>query len=149
MKEIQFVKKKDLIVIVILLCISIFIIVFLYTINRNNQDSLAEISVDGTVVATLSLQENQLYTLPENDAITIEIKDGSCAFIHSDCPDKICINTGYLNTPGQSATCLPNRTVLRVISKDSQKDSPDATANIYPDFWEGRLCTTYAKKQEE
>ena len=36
----------------------------------------------------------------------------SIRFLSSDCPDKVCVNTGFLREDLQVATCLPNRTTL-------------------------------------
>jgi len=46
--------------------------------------------------------------------ITFQVAQGAIRFLHSDCPDKVCVNTGFLDYDGGMATCLPNRTVLTV-----------------------------------
>ncbi len=49
-------------------------------------------------------------------------ENGRIRFESADCPDKICVNTGWLNRAGQSAACLPNKTLI-VIEGSSELDA--------------------------
>lgn len=40
--------------------------------------------------------------------------DGRARIKESDCPDKVCVRTGWIAHPGQVIVCLPNRIVVRV-----------------------------------
>ena len=40
------------------------------------------------------------------------MQDHAIRFLSSNCPDKVCVNTGFLREDLQVATCLPNRTTL-------------------------------------
>lgn len=40
------------------------------------------------------------------------MQDHAIRFLSSDCPDKVCVNTGFLREDLQVVTCLPNRTTL-------------------------------------
>lgn len=116
--------KRDIIVILILLLFAAF--VYLYAQNfifKNSQT--AEILYDNTVIETVSLDKDRTFSLDEFPNIVFEIKDGSIAFIQSDCPDKVCVHTGFINKTGQTAVCLPNKIILKLVS-DSQDDAPDA-----------------------
>ncbi len=44
----------------------------------------------------------------------IAVEKGRIRFKQADCPDKICVNTGWLNHPGDIAVCLPNRAVIKI-----------------------------------
>ena len=46
--------------------------------------------------------------------ITFEIRDHAIRFLSSDCPDKICVHSGFQRRDGDVACCLPNQTVLIV-----------------------------------
>lgn len=46
--------------------------------------------------------------------ITFQVKDHAIRFLESDCPDKVCINTGFLRSDLAVACCLPNQTTLFV-----------------------------------
>lgn len=68
-----------------------------------------EIRLDGAVVGTYSLSRDQVIVLPQLPAVTLEIRGGKAAFTRSDCPDRVCIHTGWIGRSGQYAACLPNR----------------------------------------
>jgi hypothetical protein len=83
--------------------------------GRAERGAVCEIRADGKIVHTINLSEpDREFELPGNPRIRFKIKNNAVAFIKSDCPDKICVNTGYLSYAGQSAACLPNRVSIRV-----------------------------------
>jgi len=87
-----------------------------------------QISVGGQVVQTVDLSRDGEVSLTGNPHIRFAVKDRAVAFIASDCPDKLCIHSGYLATPGQMAACLPNRVSLTVLAPDGG-NGVDAVAN--------------------
>jgi hypothetical protein len=81
--------------------------------------------VDGEVADVISLREDGLYSPPGRPAVRITVRGGAVGFTASDCPDKVCIHSGFLSLRGQSAVCLPNRVVVRVVAGDG--DALDST----------------------
>lgn len=75
--------------------------------------------------------EPKTFTVPGVPAVVLARDDsGAVYFLHSDCPDKICIHSGKLTHVGQSAACLPNRVFVRIEAaspgvKPSQEIVPD------------------------
>lgn len=118
----KFIKRTDAILIIGLICIALIIWVFTQRSVKNNSTSYAEVLFNGTVVERLPLDSNKIYTLPQNKQVKLEVQDGSCGFIHSDCPDKVCVNTGFLNKSGQSAACLPNKVAVRIVVDKLNED---------------------------
>jgi hypothetical protein len=49
------------------------------------------------------------------------VKDGAIAVISSNCPDKICMHYGYISKNGQTAVCLPNNVIVKIVA-DSKSD---------------------------
>lgn len=45
--------------------------------------------------------------------------DGSVFFLHSDCPDQICVHGGKISADGQMLACVPNRLLVKIVSSDS------------------------------
>jgi hypothetical protein len=82
------------------------------------QGAVAEIIVDGAVVQTVSLGRDSVFPVPGREEVILEVHDGAIRFIESSCPDKICIKTGDLRHGGESAACLPNRVLVRVLAED-------------------------------
>lgn len=81
----------------------------------------ATIQVDGKVVRELRLDTaaDEVFSIEEQTGLPIEfeVRDHAIRFLHSDCPDKICINSGFLRRDMDIASCLPNRAVLSVASQ--------------------------------
>jgi hypothetical protein len=106
----KFASVKDLFPIIMLLAMAAVAFVLM---QMGGSGKYAEVVRDNTVVKRLSLAEDTTYS-PIN-GVEIEVKNGKAAFAESDCPDKICVNTGFIGNTGQSAVCLPNRLTLRIV----------------------------------
>lgn len=84
---------------------------------RPSPDTASECRVvlDGAEVRTVQLDRNQTFTIPERPNVVFAVKDGAIAFQSSDCPDKVCVHTGFIKAAGQSAACLPNGIILKIV----------------------------------
>ncbi len=74
----------------------------------------AQIMLDGQIVRIVSLEKDGEFALEQNPHIRFSVRDGAIAFISSDCPDQLCVHSGYLSQPGQMAACLPRHVSLSV-----------------------------------
>jgi len=93
--------------------------VIIYITFGHEQGAVCEIKINGKTAHTIKLSEQEHeFILPENPHIKFKIKDNAIAFISSDCPDKICVNTGRLKYAGQSAACMPNRVSIHITGGD-------------------------------
>ncbi|RQD73861.1 MAG: NusG domain II-containing protein [Candidatus Syntrophonatronum acetioxidans] len=80
-----------------------------------------QITVNSEEYGVFSLREDRLLEVEGVNGITeVEISDGRVRVIHSACPDKICIYTGWVHRPNQTIVCLPNRVVVKIISEAQQ-----------------------------
>lgn len=124
----KFFKKKDIIIIIVLLVLSI-IGIFAYRHINRNKAAIAEIYYGSDIIKTIDLSKGQEITfkVPQNPHVVIKTsKDGYIWFDESDCPDQICVHTGKIHLPGQSAACLPNKVIVVIVSKDEyDKNSVD------------------------
>ena len=64
-----------------------------------------------------SITQPETLVLEGEISVTVLLEPGQVSIIHSDCPDQICVNTGVLTQPGQSAVCLPARVSVRIVGK--------------------------------
>ena len=53
----------------------------------------------------------------------IEIKQARARFVASPCTNKVCILSGSLHHPGETAACLPNQVSLRILGRDPRYDA--------------------------
>lgn len=113
--------KKDFFIIIILLLLAG--IMYLSADKFIFKESAeAEILYNNKVIQTVKLKGNYTFSPDGFPNITFKVENGKIAFIESDCPDKICINTGFINKTGQTAVCLPNKMILRLKSQNSDVD---------------------------
>jgi len=86
--------------------------------------ALAEISINGKHWRNVELFEDQIIHVPGvlGDSV-LEIKKGRIHFIDSPCTQKLCIQQGWLQRGGASATCLPNRVSVSILSDDPDFDT--------------------------
>lgn len=88
---------------------------------------VAEIIMNGEIVKTVGLDQDMVFSVPEHPAVEFVIRDGWIAFQDSDCPDRICVHTGFIKEAGQTAVCLPNRIILKMTAP-GRNDVPDTVA---------------------
>ena len=82
-----------------------------------DRGAAVEVTVDGTVYATLPLDTPATLTIPGENGVTntLVIADGRASVTHADCPDRVCVRTGAISRTGQSIVCLPGRVVVTVV----------------------------------
>ena len=64
-------------------------------------------------------------------SLTVTAESGKVCISASDCRDQICVRTGWLSSAGQTAVCLPNKAVLKVISVDGGGSGTNETSALY------------------
>jgi hypothetical protein len=96
---------------------------FLFFKQSGQPAKTARIALDGQVVMTVSLEKDGEFALEQNPHIRFAVRDGAIAFTASDCPDRLCVRSGYLSRSGQTAACLPRRVSLSVEGSADPVDS--------------------------
>lgn len=124
----KWIKKRDIYVVIGLLVFAAFLYGG-YRLYVANIPAKAEIYYESKLVKTVLLNtgKEETFQVAESDHVTFELyADGSIAFKHSDCPDQICVKSGKLHLVGQSAACLPNKLIIKIVpSKQNSKDDVD------------------------
>ena len=83
---------------------------------------------DGEVLYSLDLskEKNRTFVIRYGGSSnTIEIRDGRIRVLEAECPDKVCVRTGWLSSSAIPIVCLPNHLE---ISFASGNDDIDAVA---------------------
>lgn len=90
-----------------------------------SQGNYVEISVDGELEKTLSLDKDTVYQIKTKKFKNIiEIKDGQVYMKEADCPDHLCVKQGKISKSGQTIICLPHKIIVTVISdNDAEVDA--------------------------
>lgn len=117
------IKLGDIAVVII-----IVIAAFLITISFHEDDSsekTAVITQNNIVLDRVRLDKlSERYTLNYFGQYpgTIEAENGRIRFLHAECPDKVCVKTGWISHPGQIAVCLPANVIIKIEGETSDLD---------------------------
>lgn len=121
-------KKWDKIIIVGLILLS-FIphIVFGIFSSKDYHQTYAVVTIGGKLyeriplTGQMSLKEYRVETKYGNNLLRVE--NEKIAIIEADCPDKICVEPGFISKPGQSLVCLPHKLYVAIegVSQDENE----------------------------
>ena len=82
----------------------------------SEQGRQVQVTVDGTVVATLPLDTDTTRVIEgAGGSNRVVIKDGRVRVEEADCPDGLCVGQGAISRAGQTIVCLPHRLVVTVL----------------------------------
>ncbi len=99
---------------------------------KSDSNLIAVVSVRGEVYCEIplaSVSEPYELTVEGDGTAVISVSSQGVAFKSSDCPDKLCVNTGLLTNSGESAVCLPARVSVKLVAdNDTDTNAPDAVA---------------------
>lgn len=114
----KLIRKGDIAVILAIL----FVAAVLWFFQSRQADKLeAVISVNGETVETIdlaSVKEKITFELDTEPKVVIAAENGAVYFESADCDDKLCVNCGKLSRKGDTAVCLPAKTVVTVSGSD-------------------------------
>lgn len=90
-------------------------VVALLLTKSTENDSKVHITAEGAEYAVVPLDEDRIINVPGPlGKTTVEIKGGRVRVLDSPCPNKICISQGWVERPGETIVCLPNRVSITV-----------------------------------
>lgn len=113
---------------VVALIISLAVISTALFVQGEAEATRVVISKDGEVLYDVNLEEVkerlEIKNLSEyNELIVIE--DGKVRFERSNCPDQVCVRTGWISKPGQAAVCLPAGIIVKIVGEIKDNDEID------------------------
>ena len=120
----EFFKRADIIIIIVILVLS-GAGAWIYSAIPAKGGEVAEIYCYSQLVRIVDLAEHaeEEFALPQNENVVFYTNgNGRIRFERSDCPDKVCVNYGWLWRSGETAACLPNGFVLKIVSANAEQD---------------------------
>lgn len=121
---------RDLVLIIALAMIGVIPFVVMHNMRGAEQSArtAAVLTIAGDEVWRCAIDDGMdpvEYSADIDGEIFTMIADSTGARVsHSDCPDKICVETGTISKAGQTVVCVPFRAVLRIEYAD---DDPELT----------------------
>jgi hypothetical protein len=97
-----------------------FAVLYLLQSRPAGEDLTLEIYKNGRLYRKIAMSgatnEEIKVADPDGHYNVVELKDGRVRVKEADCPNQICVRTGWLSKPGQISFCAPNK--LKVVVKD-------------------------------
>lgn len=116
-------KWGDVLIIIVIMVAAILISISFY--EENTKVKTAVITQNNVVLKRIQLDNlAEPFTMNYSDQYpgTIEAESGKIRFSHAECPDQVCVNTGWITRPGQIAVCLPAGVIIKVEGEESDLD---------------------------
>lgn len=120
-------KKKDFILIAVIL-LAIVIAFFANKAINSGQSDRIEIYVNNKLYKEYLIDANEKITIKNgNEKNVVYIHDNGVEMLEADCPDGVCVDTGFINKPGQSIVCLPHKINIKIVTDDKSKKELDVS----------------------
>lgn len=107
-----------------LLCLAVAAALLAAGLLRGHGETVRVQTPEYELVLPLHTDTERVVTGRDGLTLTVTVRDGRVCVSHADCPDQVCVATGWLQADGQSAACLPAGVILTV-SGPSDPDAPD------------------------
>lgn len=124
----KFFKRADILLIISLCIICLILFLPKFISSNKSFNKTAVIYKDGDIINRITLDSvEKKYDLNLNcdPKVTLQVNNGRIRYKSSQCHDKLCVKCGWLSDVGDTAVCLPSRTMI-VIEGTASKDTPDA-----------------------
>lgn len=121
-------KRKDIVLIVIILSIIVIAFGFNYFINRKETDKI-EVYVDNKLYKTYDITDTAEVKIETKEGYNIvKVHDGGVEVTEASCPDKICIKEGFIHKHSENIVCLPNKVNIKITGDNSEDNEEDVIA---------------------
>jgi len=109
-------KKNDIILILIIL-VSVGVYFGISKYNENKEEDLkAEIYVGSKLYETVSLNKEKIININQNGKINVvHVHDGGVEVEDANCPDDVCVETGFINTKSRTIVCIPHKVQVKIV----------------------------------
>ncbi len=120
-------KKKDIILVLIILILSLFALAMIALTKE--EGGTVVIKVNGEITQSLPLSEDIIVIIGEKteDYNILEIKDGYVYMTEANCPDKLCVKHNRIHYNHESIVCLPHKVVVEI--QGGEENEVDMIAN--------------------
>lgn len=112
-------KKKDYIVIIGVLLVAVMIWIGFGQLWKSD-GSIVEVTVDGEVLGTYRLDQDQTVQIQETNVLVIQ--NGKADMTDANCPDRLCVHQKAISKSGETIVCLPNKVIVTIIGTEESAE---------------------------
>ncbi|MDI9485236.1 MAG: NusG domain II-containing protein [Bacillota bacterium] len=120
--------KGDFILIVVILLMGLGTLAYnRITATKQGDGTRVLLEVEGQVINEfdLSVDMSPLRIETRHGYNVVEIADGQVRVSEADCPDLLCVHTGWRRHAGQVIVCLPHYFIVRIVGDEHDQDNLD------------------------
>ena len=120
--------KGDFILIVVILLMGLGTLAYnRITATKQGDGTRGLLEVEGQVINEfdLSVDMSPLRIETRHGYNVVEIADGQVRVSEADCPDLLCVHTGWRRHAGQVIVCLPHYFIGRIVGDEHDQDNLD------------------------
>lgn len=120
-------KKRDKLVVILLLFLSIGMAFFVQKFKSNENGNYLRVELNGKEYGTYPLDKDKTFKIKidKDEYNIVEIKNGKVKMREANCRDLICTHMPSIDKVGETIVCLPHRLILEIISSDDKKDDQE------------------------
>lgn len=120
-------KGKVCTAIAFLLIIAVSLAVIAIRNNKTMINKTARIYQNGALIREIRLDdifEPVEFEISDNDGHTntIRAEQGRICMLHANCPDKVCVEQGWIDNGVLPIVCLPNKVTIEITGAESDVD---------------------------
>ncbi|UCG44014.1 MAG: NusG domain II-containing protein [candidate division WOR-3 bacterium] len=82
----------------------------------------AHVYLDGNLIHVLPLEKERVVEVP-GENVVIEVQGNRVRISESDCPKRICLQTGWISRPGRPIVCVPKKLLIQVKGGRAELDA--------------------------
>ncbi len=126
--------KKGDIILLLIIVFAILSTVFIGRENAVSSSNTSESRLDKMPITAIikqkdkvikkinlsNLENREVFNISGTHKVSIVAEKNRICFLESDCPDKICVKTGWLSHSGEIAVCLPNKIIIKLEQNKNQ-----------------------------
>ena len=110
-------KKKEFLIISVLIIISLLGIFLFYLINQTEEPLFVRVTQNGDTLGIYPLNETLTEVFESELGFnTLIIEDNKARIDDATCPDQICVKTYAISKPGETIVCLPHKLVVEIVT---------------------------------
>lgn len=98
-----------------------------YSYHKSNADKTAYIYHGDELLYTIDLNAvTEPYTIEintEDGSNTVEVHSGAIGVTDADCPDRICVDTGFIGDGAMPVICVPHKLMIVVRDRGGDVDA--------------------------
>ncbi len=74
----------------------------------------AVITVNSQKIMERELSDDGEFETDSAEGVVFQVKDGGIRVKSSDCPDKVCVHTGFIYETNEKIVCMPKKLVVEI-----------------------------------